>query len=184
MIYPSLQQIEYYATLPESTPIPPRIYPPIQKLHIYATLPESTPPSQNIPLFSKLLATLPESTPPSQNLLPLSTTMCNTPRIYPSLPEYTPLFNNYNIIQPSQNLPLSPRMHPSFNNHMRHSQNLSIPLGIYPSLTICDIPRIYPSVTKYAPLSRTTCKCERIYNSLPELKNILGGRGRSWECRI
>ena len=126
-IYPPFQQL--YATLPESTPpsqnigptllfnnymrpsqnlpLPPRIYPPFQQL--YATLPESTPPSQNIPHFQcQLYATLPQSTPPSQNIPPFSTTICDPPRIYSSLPEYTPIFNNYKIMRPSQNLPLPP----------------------------------------------------------------------------
>ena len=63
---------------------------------------------------------------------------------------------------------------------------------IYPSLseytpspfltTMCDIPRIYPSVTEYSPFSKTTCICEIIYHSLPELTNILGRRSRFWEC--
>ena len=57
---------------------------------------------------------LPESTPPSQNTPLFSTTICDPPRIYPSLPEYTPLFNNYNIMRPSQNLPLPPRIYPPF----------------------------------------------------------------------
>ena len=96
-------------------PLPPRIYPPFKQL--YATQPESTPPSQNIPPFStnlyvrpshnlslppriyspfqQVYATLPESTPPSQNIPPFQQMyMCDPPRIYPSLPEYTPLFNN------------------------------------------------------------------------------------------
>ena len=102
-------------TLPEYTPssqnlpLLPRIYPPFQQL--YATPPESTPPSQNIPHFQcQLYATLPQSTPPSQNIPPFSTTICDPPRIYSSLPEYTPIFNNYKIMRPFQNLPLPPRM--------------------------------------------------------------------------
>ena len=34
------------------------------------------------------------------------------PWIYPSLPEYTPLFNNY--VRPYQNLPLPLRIYPPF----------------------------------------------------------------------
>ena len=90
-------------------PLPPRIYPPFQQL--YATLPESTPPSQNITHFQcQLYATLPQSTPPSQNIPPFSTTTCDPPGIYSFLPEYTPIFNNYKIMRPSQNLPLPPRI--------------------------------------------------------------------------
>ena len=96
--YPPFQQL--YATLPESTPPPsPRIYPPFQQL--YATLPDSTPPSQNVPHFQcQLYETLPQSTPPSQNIPPFSITICDPPRIYSSLPEYTPIFNNYKIMRP------------------------------------------------------------------------------------
>ena len=53
---------------------------------------------------------LPESTSPSQNIPPFSTTICDPPRIYSSLPEYTPIFNNYKIMRPSQNLPLPSRI--------------------------------------------------------------------------
>ena len=38
----------------------------------------------------------------------------NLPESRPSLPEYTPLFNNYNIMRPSQNLPLPPRIYAPF----------------------------------------------------------------------
>ena len=100
---------------------------------------------------------------------PLSTTICDPPRIYPSLPEYTPIFNNYFVMQCSQNLYLPPRIYPLFNNCMRLSQKLPfpqrihpffdnstppLPLRIYPSSPFYNIPRIYPSVTEYAPFSR------------------------------
>ena len=49
----------------------------------------------------------------------------------PPLPEYTPLFNNY--MQHPQNLPLPPRIYPP-------------PLIL---TTICDPPRIYPSLPPY-----------------------------------
>ena len=55
----------------QNLPLPPRIYPPFQQL--YATLPESTPPSQDIPT-------------------PFLVNIYNPPRIYPSLPEYPPTF--------------------------------------------------------------------------------------------
>ena len=93
---------------------PPRIHPslseytPLFNQFICANLPESTPPSQNIPPFQELYPTLPESTPPSQNLLPPFKTVCDPHRIYPSLLEYTPLFNNYKIMRSSQSLPLPP----------------------------------------------------------------------------
>ena len=105
--YPPFQQL--YATLPESTPPLQKYTPPFQQL--YATLPDSTPPSQNVPHFQcQLYATLPQSTPPSQNIPPFSITICDPPRIYSSLPEYTPIFNNYKNMRPPQNLPLPPRI--------------------------------------------------------------------------
>ena len=78
-------------------------------------------------------------------------------------------------MRPSQNLPLPPRIYPFFNNAMRCSQNLPLFPKIYtlfnkctcatlsesspPSqnippflTTICDPPRIYPSLPKYTPL--------------------------------
>ena len=79
--------------------------------------------------------------------------LCDPSRIYPSLPVYTLLFNQFicttlpestppfkNIppfttnlyVQPSQNLPLPPRIYPLFNNYMRPSQNLPLPPRIYP----------------------------------------------------
>ena len=97
----------------QNPPLPPRIYPHFQQ--IYATLPESTPPSQNIPP-------------------PFLVTIFDYHRIYPSLPEYTPLF--YTYVRPSQNLPLPPRIYPLpfyfLATIMRPSQNLPLPPRIYP----------------------------------------------------
>ena len=75
--------------------------------------------------------------------------MCDPPRIYPSLPEYTPLFNQFRPIcatlpestPPSQNIP------PPFstNVYMCPSQNLPL------------LPRIYPPFHQlYATLSEST----------------------------
>ena len=121
---------------------------------ICATLPES-PPSQNIPLFNNYVR-------PSENL-PLP------PIIYPSL------FNNYNIMRPFQNRPLPPRIYPSiFNNYniMRPSQNLPIPPRIYPPLfnkCICvTLPESTPPSQNTPPFSATICDPPRIYPSLPE----------------
>ena len=181
----------------QNLPLPPRIYPIFQQR--YVTLPESTPPFQNIP-------------PPPQNIPLLSTTiiLCDAPIIYPSPlpPEYTPLFNNYYIMRRSWNPLLPPRIYPSSSNYVRdfqnlpflreytplfydncmqHSQNLPLPPRIYPSPLFYNYMLYYkniPSVTEYAPFFRTTCMWERIYHSLPELKNNLGGRGIFWEGLI
>ena len=76
--------------------------------------------SQNLPrgrswaIAPGRLRRLPESTPPSQNITPFLTTIIlrDPPRIYPSLSEYIPLFNN--SMRRSQNLPLLPRIYPPF----------------------------------------------------------------------
>ena len=67
---------------------------------------------------------------------------------------YLPLFNNYNIMRHSQNLPLLPRIHPPFQQlyatlpeSIPPSQNIS-PF----STTMCDPPRIYPSLQGHTPL--------------------------------
>ena len=108
------------ATLPESTPLSQNISPPFQQLLYHATPPESSPPP-----------------PPPRIYPPFSTTLCDPPRIYPSLPEYTPLFNNYmyNIGRRSQNLPPPPP--PSEYTLL--------------STTICEPPTIYPSFSEYTP---------------------------------
>ena len=142
---------------------------------------KSTSPSQNIPPFStnsyerpshnpplppkytlpfqqpmrhpQHLPSLPEYNPP-----PLSTTIlfCDAPIIYPSVPEYTPPpppFNNY--IRPSHELALPPRIHIPVLTAV-----CPPPLGLlrinlsFPFYNICDIPKIYPSVTEYTPCSR------------------------------
>ena len=122
-------------------------------------------------------AILPESTAPFQNIPPFSTTICGPPIIYPSLPEYTPLFNKHIIMRGSQNLSTlpentptlstnmcdTPRIYPSlteynslFNNYMRPSQYLTIPPGIHPpptsfstTMLLCNAHRTYPSLPEY-----------------------------------
>ena len=118
----------------QNLPLPARIYPPYQPIYmcdparIYSFLPEYSP------LISQFICvTLPESTPPCQNIPPLSANlyvrpcqnlplypriyppyqtiyMCDPPRIYPFLPEYTPLFNSYKIMRLSQNPPFHLRI--------------------------------------------------------------------------
>ena len=96
--------------------------------------------------------------------------MCDPPRIYPFLPEYTPLFNQFicatlpeytplfsqficatlpESTPPSQNIPPF-----STNLYVRSSQNLPLPPRIYPpfqQMYICDPPRIYLSVPENTP---------------------------------
>ena len=98
-------------------------------------------------------------------------------------------------MRPSKNLPLPLRIYPLFNkSYVRPYQNLPLPSKIYPppfSTTICDPPRIYPSLPEYTPFlitvlyatlsestplsqnipppfSTTICDPPRIYSSLPE----------------
>ena len=52
------------------------------------------------------------------------------PRIYPFLPEYTPFFKNY--MRPSQNIPLPPRIYPSFQKLYAILPNSTPPSQITP----------------------------------------------------
>ena len=61
-----------------------------------------------ITLAPTIYPSLPGSTPPPLLLCDVY----SAPRIYPSLLEYTPLFNKY--MRPSQNIPLPPRIYPPF----------------------------------------------------------------------
>ena len=133
--------------LPESTP-PSQNIPPFSTTicdppRIYSFLPEYTPFQQLILCDPpRIYPSLPEYTSP------LSTTTCDPPRTYYSLPEYIPFFNKFicgtllestppsqNIslfstnlyVRPSQNLPLSPKIYPLFNNYMWPSQDLPPP---------------------------------------------------------
>ena len=125
--------------------------------------------SQNLPLslriyphpsphFQQLYyyATLPESISPSHSIPAFQ-------QLYATLPETPPPSENTPICMTTiLNPPLSEYIHP--------------PL----SRTICDIPRIYSSVTEYSPFSRTTCICQRRYLSLPGRvahTNLLYSRG-------
>ena len=73
--------------------------------------------------------------------------VCDPPRIYPPLPEYTILFNNYDSVRSSQNLPPppSPEYTILFNNYdsVRSSQNLPPPP---PSQNIPSFSTNYDSV--------------------------------------
>ena len=158
--------------LPESTP-PSQNIPPLSTNicdppRIYSSLPEYTPP------FQKLNATLPESTPLSQNIgptllfnnyirpriypslpeyTPFSTTICGPPRIYPSLPEYTP-FSTSTIMRPSQNLPLLPRIYPTFQQ-------------LYATL-----PESTPSSQNIPPLFNNSKDYATLLESAPPSQNI------------
>ena len=101
------------------------------------------------------------------------------PRIYPSLPEYTLLFNKCicatlpESTPPSQNVPLL------LNNYMRPSHNLPLPHRIY-HLILCDPPRFYPALPEYTPFSTTIILCDppRIYppsQKLPPFQQIYMG---------
>ena len=110
-----------------------------------------------------------ESTPPSQNIPPFSKTICDLPRIYPSLPEYIPLFNKCmcdptlpESTPPSQNIP------PLFNNYMRPSQNIPLPpMANIPPFQQMYVrpypPRIYPSLPESTPPFQLIYVCDNNY---------------------
>ena len=139
-------------------------------MYICATLPEYTPPYQNTPPFSTTKCDPPRIYPPP--LFSTTILLCDTPRIYPSQnipPPFQQLYATLlEITPPFENTPP-----PLLDNYMPPSVSEYIPPHL--STIICDIPRIYPSVTEYAPFSTRFCNYERIYHLLTELKNILGG---------
>ena len=80
---------------------------------IYLSLPEYTP------LFNKFICATSQNIPLSPRIYPpplISQIICATLQNLPSLSEHTPLFNNYNIMRPSQNLPPPPRINPPFHS--------------------------------------------------------------------
>ena len=98
--------------------------------------------SQNLPLPPRL------SPPPFQTIY-----MCDSPRIYPSLPEYTPLFKNYRPMLRIYPSGLLPQYTPIFNKCILCA---TLPESTPPSqnippfsATVCDPPKIYPSLPKY-----------------------------------
>ena len=109
---PPFQQ-QYYMRPSKNPPLPPRMYPSSQQIYYYATLPESTPPSQKIFPLEQLCATLPESTLPPKKYTPFFNNYMvpyqnlplpprNYPRsqeLYVTLSEYTPPFQNRSPFQ-------------------------------------------------------------------------------------
>ena len=91
------------------------------------------------------------------------------PKIYPSLQEYTPLFNTY--MRPSENLPFPPRIYSHYQQLYAILPEYTLPSQNIPpfSTAICDPPRIYPSLPEYTPsLFSHYMRLSRIYPSLPE----------------
>ena len=118
--------------LSQNIPLSLRIYPFFNKC-ICATLPEYTPPSlPEYTPFSRTKCDLPRIYPSLPESTPLSTKiiLCDAPRIYPFLPEYTPppLFQQLYMTLPESTTP---------------SQNMP-PFSTTRSL--CDAPRVYPSL--------------------------------------
>ena len=138
----------------------------------------------------RIYPSLPEYTP-------LSKTICDPPRIHPSLPEYTPIFNNYyatlpESIPPSQNIPSLQQLYATLPETTLPSENTPLYFDNYMPPSLSEyIPRPLSTIfLESTPQSldmplflETTCIREIIYHSLPELKNILGVRGRFWEGR-
>ena len=163
-----------YVRHSHNLPFPPRIYPPFQQL--CATFPESTPSSQNIPPFQQLYVTFPKSTSPSQNKRPFSTNilLCDASRIYPpSQNTPPPHFNNY--VRPSQpeSTPPSQDIPPFQQLYVTLPESIPLPLRINaPSQQIyyyAMLPESTPpSQNTPPPISTTMCDTPRIYPSLPE----------------
>ena len=138
----------------------PRLYP--GRLWVSHNLPH---PPRIKPPFLQPYATLLESTPSSQNITPFSTHICETSSIYPSLPEYAPVFTTiYN----------APRNCPSLPQYTIFSTTTCVYATLIysthffqniPALstTICDTPRIYPFLPEYTLLFTTICNALRIY---------------------
>ena len=98
--------------------------------------------------------------------------MCDPPEIYPSLSEYTPLFNKCICATLPESTPLSQNIRPfSTNVYVRPSQNLPLSLRIYApfqQMYMCDTPKIYLSLLIYAPLFNK-CICATLPESTPSL---------------
>ena len=161
-------------------------YTPLFNKFICATLPESTPPSfseytplfnnsnimrpfQNLPLplsiyppFQQIYMCDPPRIYPSlPEDTPLSTTICDPPRIYLFLPKYTPFLTNL-YVRSSQKLLLPPRIYPLFNNCMRPFQNLPLPPRIYPPFQqlFANLPESTPPFQNIAPFSTNIILCD------------------------
>ena len=97
--------------------------------------------------------------PPPPRIYPFSTTiiLCDPPRIYPSLPESTPLFDQFKcatttICDPPEYTP------PEYTPF---------------STTVCDLPKIYTSLPEYRPtLLFNKSICATLPESTPPSKNI------------
>ena len=77
--------------------------------------------------------------------------MSSDPRIYPSLLEYTPLFNKFICATLPQSTPPSENIPPfSTNLYVRPSQNLPLPLRIYPPFQ-----HLYATLPESTPPSHT-----------------------------
>ena len=157
---------------------PPRIYPSLsQNIRPFSTN-VYVRHSQNLPLPLNIYT-------PFQQMY-----MCDPPRIYPlpfhqlyaTLSESTPPSQNIppfstNVyVRPSQNLRLPLSIYPFFNNYVQSFQNLPLPPRIHPpfstTIILCDPSRIDPSLLPgYTPPFSTTiilCDPPRVYPSLSE----------------
>ena len=87
--------------------------------------------------------------PPPPRIYPLNFQQiysCDSPRIYPSLPEYTPFFNNSTIFDP-------PRIYPSLSEYNSPFSTTKI---------LCALPKIYPSLKEYFSVLRASGRFSHI----------------------
>ena len=98
--------------------------------------------------------------PPSKKLHATLTEFTLRPKIYP----------HFKHLRPSQNLPLPPRIgYPPFlTNYMRHFHNTPLPSRIYPLLYQVRLPESTSSFLNIPPFSTTICDAPRVYPTLPE----------------
>ena len=135
--------------------------------------------SQNLPLPHGMY-------PPFQQI-----NMCDPPRIYPSLPEYNPLFNKCICATIPETTPPSQNILPfSTNVYVRPSEKLPLPLRFFNNFICATPPESTPPSQNISPLSkhlyvRSSQNIPLISHFICQLKTgyIPGGRGRFWEGR-
>ena len=136
-------------------------------------------PSQNLVLPPRILPSFsPTKFDPPTTII-LYDAVRHSQNLFPSIPKYTPFFNNYiyatipEATPPSQNIPpLSPiiseppRIYPSFLNYTTFSTNLYV----RPSQNLPLPPRIYPAFQKHMRPSQYLRLSPRIYPTFQQLE--------------
>ena len=157
---------EYRCNTPEYTPPPPWNYTQVdsgisQYFGIYPGVDSKLYPGVD-PVALRIYPSLPEYTP----LFVISVFKSQN---LPSLPEYTPLFNQFIFATLPESTPPSQNILPfSTNLYVRPSQNLPLPPRIYPLFNKCinvTLPESTSPSQNIPPFSPTICDPLRIYPS-------------------